>query len=51
MYKVDFYTDNHVRCGERVVPLQNSKNLFMDFRIIKNRVIRDDTHWEGKLQL
>jgi len=19
MYKVDFYTDNHVRCGERVV--------------------------------
>jgi hypothetical protein len=25
MYKVDLYTDNHVRCGERVFPCKTPK--------------------------
>jgi hypothetical protein len=51
MYNVDIYTDNHDRCGDILVPGKTLKNFFVDCRIMKNRVIRDDTPRGWKLQL
>jgi hypothetical protein len=51
MYKIDLYTDHHHRCGDILASQQNSGNLLGDCRIMKNRVIRDDTSGEGIFQL